>query len=84
MSLAHVISRLMFSWLIDWLIATVGADWATATAVLQTGNPAVTSDRSRAPWLVQHDAMAQPAARAYHTQIGDYIERLAQWQLWDP
>ena len=45
--------------LIDWLIATVGADWATATAFHQSGNPAVTSDRSREPWRVQHDAMAQ-------------------------
>ena len=70
--------------LLDWLIEVVGADWQRATRANQTGNPAVTSDRSRAPWLVQHDAMAQTAARAYHTQISDYIERLAQWQVWDP
>ena len=67
----------------EWLRAKVGVDWAHATRV--NTQAAVTSDSSRAPWLVQRDAMCTQAARAaYHTHISSYVTRMATWASWSP
>ena len=64
-----------------WLRAQVGADWASATRV--NAVVSITSDSSRAPWLVQRDAMCnQAASQSYHSHIESYVTRMAAWASW--